>query len=69
VIQFLCEDPLIFLRQINFGLHNDLTNNWYYEPQVIISNTNKGLLSFCVDYYSGWIAKLKKCKRKHSVAY
>ena len=45
------------------------TNNWYYEPQVVTSNTNKELLYFCVKHYGGWIAKLRKCKRKHSVAY
>jgi len=45
------------------------TGNWYYEPQVIISNTYRGLLDFCVEYYGGWIATLRKCKREHTTAY
>ena len=45
------------------------TDNWYYEPQVIISNTNKELLRFCAECYGGWITKLRKCKSNHSIAY
>jgi len=34
-------------------LKND---KWYYEPQVIISNTKKDMVNFCVSHYGGWIA-------------
>ena len=44
-------------------------NYWYYEPQTIISNTNKKVLSFCLSYYGGWIATVKMCKREHATVY
>ena len=45
------------------------TDNWYYEPQVIITNTDKELLRFCAERYGGWIAKLRKPNRNYSTAY
>ncbi len=45
------------------------TGNWYYEPQVIVSNTYKGLLGFCVEYYGGWIATLRGCKKGYKEIY
>ena len=46
-----------------------LSNNWYYTPQIIVANTCKRLLRFCVHYYGGRVVKKKKYKRKHATAY
>ncbi len=45
------------------------TNNWYYEPQVIVGNINKELISFCVDCYGGWIATLKRHNQNWATIY
>lgn len=44
------------------------TNNWFYEPQIIIANSCKTMLDFCAGYYGGWIAILKK-RKGHTTAY
>jgi len=37
-------------------------NNWYYEPQVIVANTDKRMMDFLVDLYGGWVAIPKKTR-------
>lgn len=45
------------------------TNNWYYQPQVIVGNTNRKLVYFCVDCYGGWIATFKRHNPNWSTIY
>lgn len=45
------------------------TDYWYYEPQVIICNTDKRMIDFLVDYYSGYIVTGKKQKDHHKERY
>ena len=35
------------------------SNNWYYEPQVVVANTDKRMMDFLVGLYGGWIATIK----------
>jgi len=45
------------------------TNNWYYEPQVIVANTDKRMVDFLAGLYQGWIATPKKLKYYYKQGY
>jgi len=44
-------------------------SNWYYEPQVAVTNTDRRLLDFLIDLYGGWIAIVKGKKDNHKTGY
>ena len=45
------------------------TGYWYYEPQVIVANTDKKMIDFLVDYYSGYVVIGQKQKEHHKQSY
>jgi len=45
------------------------SDNWYYEPQVIIANTDKRMVDFAIDLCGGWVAIPKKIKDHHKQQY
>jgi len=46
------------------------TDNWFYEPQVIVSNTDKRLSDFLLDLCGGWVATVTKTQKEcHKPSY
>ncbi len=46
------------------------TDYWYYEPQVVVANTDKRMTDFLVDLCGGWVVVVTKTQKEcHKPSY